>query len=102
MLVVLSPEDWRSVTGFERLIFLALRIRNIPHQPQAAVPAKYGIVVAGRTDLFSFLEVPHGSLEVGYHALRKMARLHLRLRMTLVENAKVVSSLIRARKPLEV
>ena len=63
-------------------------------QPRTTVPAKNGIVVAGRTNSFSLREAAHRLIEEGSQGMRRTPHMHLRLGSPFVKQARVIEAFV--------
>lgn len=60
-----------------------LDLRNLFQQARAPIPAQHCVVILRRPDFFRGLEMFHGLVKMGDHAIRRAASAHLRLSGTL-------------------
>src|SRR5205823_5502318 len=95
---------WGCVLDVERSAFL---FPYIPHvgwileQAHAAVPAKDGIVVSRRTDLFGLCERMQRLFEERQQDMRRLSGIELRLRTPFVHDSCVVEPFVGVSQPLE-
>src|SRR5882724_802277 len=95
----LSKYGWR-ITRVESLRFCG-QVGDALHQAKTAVPAKQGVVVGLRPDLFRFLKVAQRVFKACSQRVRVMAGAKLRLGPTLIHDPQIVGTLVSIRELLK-
>src|SRR6267143_1242306 len=94
--------DWRTIEGVEGgEVGLPFEVGAALEETDAAIPAKDGVVVTGRMDVFGFGETMHGLLHEREQSVRGAAGAKLGFHAAFVEKAGVVKTLIRVGQALE-
>src|SRR5215471_21630474 len=97
-----SLSDWRAVARVESFD-LALPVGGgaaLEHA-HAAVPAQDRVVVADRSNLFRVLEAVHGFFEKNHDGVGASARAQERFGAALMDDTRVVETLVGIPKPLK-